>query len=77
MTGWHWLLVDNRACTIPRLTLELIQEVLVSDLLPSYVLLTRLVNRLLSHVTTRATNLAHRRMCGHVSELSRAVHLSL
>lgn len=70
MTWWHRLLIANRTCSISRLALELIQEVLVSNLLPSNVLLTCLVNRLLSHVTARATNLAHRRMRGHVSELS-------
>ena len=76
MTGRR-LLIDNRACSISRLTLELIQEVLVSDLLPGNVLLTRLIDRLLSHVTACPAKLAHWGVRSHVSELSRAVHLTL
>ena len=48
---------------------------LVSDLLPRHILLTRLVHGLFPHVTAPSAELAQRGVRRHIAELCRAVHL--
>ena len=58
------------------LAFKLIHEMLVCNLLLCDILLTALIDRLLSTFATH-TELANRRVCSHISELGRTIYLSL